>query len=386
MIDKNKMPIAVGVAFVWFTTQFGGGFASGAQLFQYFVNYGIWCLITPILAQLIGAVYQAYALSYAHTHKTYDYRSFTDSFFGKFSPIFSNLYEIVYVMLICLAPSVAFATGGATMHQLTGIPYIVWTFVIGIFIFVLAIYGTDLVRKVASTLSVLIIAGLLIVYVPNIIAQWDEIVETITILKAEAAPAAPAFWKMIIYAAFQLSSIGLLVQHAKPFTSKKDATVSMIYGFIVNAAVIGISTLGLLAIARNDGLATTNIPTLLLVQNGVGASWMTPIISGLIVLGAVSTAVNMIAGIVTRVVSGLEKKETEEVAEVKRKKRTMIIALAFVVLCFCIAQFGLIPLVQQGYAYLGYITIAVIMIPFIIHMIVSRINKSKQSACQLREQ
>ena len=30
MIDKNKMPVAVGVAFVWFTTQFGGGFASVA--------------------------------------------------------------------------------------------------------------------------------------------------------------------------------------------------------------------------------------------------------------------------------------------------------------------------------------------------------------------
>lgn len=31
LIDKSKMPVAVGVAFVWFTTQFGGGFASGAQ-------------------------------------------------------------------------------------------------------------------------------------------------------------------------------------------------------------------------------------------------------------------------------------------------------------------------------------------------------------------
>ena len=41
MIDKNKMPIAMGVAFVWFTTQFGGGFASGNQLRQFFVNFGI---------------------------------------------------------------------------------------------------------------------------------------------------------------------------------------------------------------------------------------------------------------------------------------------------------------------------------------------------------
>lgn len=37
-------------------------------------------------------------------------------------------------------------------------------------IFVVAVFGTDLVCKVASVLSVCIIAGLLIVYIPNIIA------------------------------------------------------------------------------------------------------------------------------------------------------------------------------------------------------------------------
>lgn len=35
------------------------------------------------------------------------------------------------------------------------------TLIIGIFIFVVAIFGTDLVRKVASVLSICIIAGLL---------------------------------------------------------------------------------------------------------------------------------------------------------------------------------------------------------------------------------
>lgn len=29
----------LGVAFVWFTTHFGGGFASGAQIYSYYVRY-----------------------------------------------------------------------------------------------------------------------------------------------------------------------------------------------------------------------------------------------------------------------------------------------------------------------------------------------------------
>lgn len=53
---KNGMPLAMGLAFVAFTTQFGGGFASGAQIYQYFINYGIWCLILPALAGTLRAV------------------------------------------------------------------------------------------------------------------------------------------------------------------------------------------------------------------------------------------------------------------------------------------------------------------------------------------
>lgn len=71
---------------------------------------------------------------------------------------------------MCVAPAVAFATGGATLSTLTGLPYLLCTLIIGIFIFVVAVFGTDLVRRVASVLFVCIIAGLLSVYIPNIIA------------------------------------------------------------------------------------------------------------------------------------------------------------------------------------------------------------------------
>ena len=52
----------LGVAFVWFTTHFGGGFASGAQIYSYYVRYGIWCLLMPVLAMGYNAVFFAYCL------------------------------------------------------------------------------------------------------------------------------------------------------------------------------------------------------------------------------------------------------------------------------------------------------------------------------------
>ena len=58
MINKDKMPVVIGVAFVWFTTQFGGGFASGNQLRAFFVNFGIWAFLTCILTMVCTEVCQ----------------------------------------------------------------------------------------------------------------------------------------------------------------------------------------------------------------------------------------------------------------------------------------------------------------------------------------
>ena len=70
LVDKSKMPLAMGLAFVAFTTQFGGGFASGAQIYQYFINYGIWCLILPLVTQGLYALFFWYGMRYTNTKHT----------------------------------------------------------------------------------------------------------------------------------------------------------------------------------------------------------------------------------------------------------------------------------------------------------------------------
>lgn len=68
LVDKSKMPLAMGIAFVAFTTQFGGGFASGAQIYQYFINYGIWCLLMLLITQGLYALFFWYGMRYAYKH------------------------------------------------------------------------------------------------------------------------------------------------------------------------------------------------------------------------------------------------------------------------------------------------------------------------------
>ena len=378
LVDKNKMPLVMGMAFVAFTTQFGGGFASGAQIYQYFINYGIWCLVLPLLTQGLYAFFFWYGMRYAYKHKTYDYRSFSDSFYGKTRHVMSNLYEVCYLIMIGTASAAAFATGGSTIQTLTGMPYWLCTVIVAAFIFLIALFGTGVVRKCASTLSVLIIIGLVVVLVPNIIAQWDSIVSSVgrmaggemTVLSKESGAFGPALWSAVLYFFFQLASVSVMYQHMESVTDVKQINRAAIGMFLCNFLAMELSIVGLLAISYVAELATASVPMLVLVEKGVGASVLTPIISLLIILGAISTAVNMISGIVTRCVNAVERR----IASPEKKKsghlaRNAVFTLIFTFLAFAIAQFGLMAVVSKGYSYLGYAALITLFIPFVIHMI-----------------
>ncbi|MDY3249601.1 MAG: hypothetical protein SOX32_04555 [Candidatus Choladocola sp.] len=381
LVDKNKMPLAMGIAFVAFTTQFGGGFASGAQIYQYFINYGIWCLILPALTQGLYALFFWYGMRYAYRHKTYDYRSFSDSIYGKTRIVMSNLYEICYLIMIGTASAAAFATGGSTLETLFGLPYWFCTLLIAAFIFFIALFGTKVVRKCAATLSVLIIVGLVLVLVPNIVAQWGEITASVgkmssgemSVLSKETGSFGPALWSAVLYFFFQLASVSVMYQHMEHVTDVKQINRAAVGIFVCNFFAMELSIVGLLAVAYVADLASASVPMLVLVQNGVGSGILTPIISLLIILGAISTAVNMISGIVTRCVNAIERRmDGQAKREQGHLARNAVFTLIFTFIAFAIAQFGLMAVVKKGYAYLGYAALITLFIPFVIHAVATK--------------
>ena len=362
---QSKMPLAMGLAFVAFTTQFGGGFASGAQIYQYFINYGIWCLILPAVTQGLYALFFWYGMRYAYKHKTYDYRSFSDSLYGKTKPVMSNLYEICYLIMIGTASAAAFATGGSTLQTLFGIPYWLCTLIIAAFIFVIALFGTNVV----------------LVLVPNIIAQWGDITASIhtmssgemTVLSSESGAFGPALYSAVLYFFFQLASVSVMYQHMEDVTDEKQINKAAIWMFVCNFCAMELSILGLLAIAYVGELASASVPMLVLVQNGVGSGILTPVISLLIILGAISTAVNMISGIVTRCVNAVERRMDSSAKKAQgHLGRNAVFTAIFTFLAFAIAQFGLMTVVKKGYAYLGYAAFITLFVPFVVHAVATK--------------
>lgn len=373
MEKKKLMPAFFAVAFVWFTTHFGGGFASGRQVVQYYVGYGWYASFLPIVSQALEAVVFYYAWKFAIERKKFDYRSWTLEFYKPVEKVMAPAFEFIFQLILVTATAVAFATGGATITKVFGTSYLINTLIIASAMLLLTIFGAGLVRKAASFIAIAIILGVIVIYVPNIVANWSKITGNIVALKAGTivndATFGQALWKTIVYAGFQASCLGAYLAHSNALKDLSDVKKAAGWGFVINASILMMSTLGIMAFYQ-DGILTEAVPALYVVMNGVGSTWMTPLISILIILGAVSTGVNLIYGTTSRIVNFVSRNDTEEVRKQKETKRSVVVSFGYVVATWMIAQFGLIPLIAKGYGTLGYIAVFVIIIPVIFKGIV----------------
>lgn len=367
--EKISLSVCFAISFIWFTTQFGGGFASGRQIIDYYVSYGWYAVFTPILAQLIMAILFYYVLKTSYQKKLKNYSEFTHDLYGKTSKVMSPLFEVLYNLTLCIATAVAFATGGSTLTQLLGIPYWISTLMIAVAMFALTIFGYKLVQKAATIVSILIVVGMFAVLLPNIIHFAPQFAQNFSDLKGASKPMGSALWKMMLYVAFQVPALGAYVVHAKSYNNLREVKASMTIGFFVNSVMIMLATFGMISIFTVPGAMTKPVPILVLVQNGVGAAFLTPIISLLILIGSLSTGVNFVYGIVGRIVDYIGRNDSQEVQIEKLSSRSAIISLVYIIITFCVAQFGLIPLVGKGYSYCGYAAIVIVVLPIIIKWI-----------------
>ena len=130
-MDKRAvMPSFFAVAFVWFTTHFGGGFASGQQVVQYYVSYGWYAAIMPILSQALEGLIFYYAWKFALDKRKWDYRSWSLEFYKPVQVVMAPVFEFMFQLILVTATAVAFATGGATLTTVFGTGYMMNTIII----------------------------------------------------------------------------------------------------------------------------------------------------------------------------------------------------------------------------------------------------------------
>ena len=376
--------MVMSVALVWFATHVGGGFASGASHYSYFINYGFWSLIlAPLSLATIAFVYW-WGWRHARIAGTYDYRTFNDSFYGKYAPVMSNLYEVLIVFVVVIGCGVAFATGSSLIAELTGMPYLAASGIIGALIFAVCIFGTNAVRRASAVLSALMIIALLLIYVPAIATHTAELSSILAGMRAQASPAGflTALGGAFMYAVYQASDVAIYVQHVRPLHEVRSVGKALFISFFINLAFFMLTLFGLMTVAGTPELAATSVPILAVIDGLPGAAGLKVAATALISVACISTAVTFISGMVKRLCVCFESRGAVEAAEDRNRPTRMgILFTALCTLfCFGVAQFGLLALVQKGYSLLAYMAIPVVTVPYVVNFIWTKVRKRREAA------
>jgi uncharacterized membrane protein YkvI len=350
------------VAFVWFTTHFGGGFASGRQLVDFYVRYGWYAIFTPFISVGIIALVLYNAWSFSVREKVYDYRSWSTAYFkplGVLEPFFSFFIEVMFLIILLLATAVAFATGGSLLTRLfPALSYNFVTLSIAILIFALTIWGAEVWRKAATIIGIVMIAGVLVVYSANLIVNLPKLTAVVGSMPSANGGFWEAVWLSVKYAGLQCSLIGAYTAVADSLKTQADVKKAALIGFVLNAGVMTLAATGILT--HYPQILTEATPiTYITEHGGMGGAFGAAVVSGIILLALVSTGVGLIYGGARRISSWWVKRT----GSTKTFMTDVISSAIYVILSWCIASFGLLALISQGYVWVGTFSTPLVVVP-----------------------
>lgn len=344
------------VVAVWFGAHAGGGFASGNQEMNFFVQYGWPALITPVISMVVLAIIYRIIVMMCNQHNANHYRAWADQLYAPHQKVISSVYEVCNLGAGMLATSASVAGAAAIINQQLGLNYMLSVTILTIAIVILSMFGAKLISQASSVLVILIMISVLVISVVGLAkGGWHIAVD----IQNHYAPkgVAPAIWKSITYASFQIFSLLGTYGVCCQLRSEKNCNRAAAMGFVINAAMLAL--LSILILAYRTSVATSTLPIL-----DICKSLNYPILTFLyevsLFCAFISTAVSVVFGTVMR----FEKFHLK--FKLSRNIWNAIVGLIVVAISMFAASFGLTAIVAVGYNYLGVIGIFLVAIPAII--------------------
>ncbi|APF26074.1 putative membrane protein [Clostridium sporogenes] len=369
--SKSKVGFltAFQVAAVWFGAHVGGGFATGNQTMNFFVKHGwhsVW--LPAVIVIIIGLTYRE-SLILAKNYGTYDYKSWSKKMYQPYDKVFSVIFEIGYLMIVLLGTGGSIA-GSASLMENYGVNYLVGVLITGGIFYILTIYGSELIRKASTIITVLILIFLTIIVIVGIVNNSGNLSHLVS-TKYSPSSFGTVLYSGLRYAGYQAFVVAIVLSASDTLKTDKAINKSMTLGIILNGVMITLSCIMLLA--WMPWAQKETIPILYICKR-FNSGFLLFSYSVVLFLAFVSTGIGCVFGAVARFEHVFKKPENI-------KKRRGLISLVCMVLSMAISLFGLTKIVVVGYGYVGIIGIFAVVIPCIVvgRIKNNRFKKEKES-------
>lgn len=358
--EKPLIPSFVGIAAVWFGTHVGPGVASGKQVVSYFADFGKLGIFTPIIAMVLLGTAIYFALEYSRINEIHDFKTFTNKFFHPYEKLFSTFFEICFLVTCLLAPGLCIATSAQFLNQLFGLNIWVGTIIVVLISVILVIYGAGLVKTASTGLTVGMLAILATIVSLGIKSGGGTIAANWANSSFTDFPVLEGIWIAISYAGFQSTGIiGNCISVSDGLSSRRDSAKSAILGVILNSLLL--SSIVLVNYAFQPESINNLLPNFYIVQQ-LGIPVLETVYVIFVIMASLSTIITFAFSLVVR----FGKKEFLVNKIKNERSRNLSIVLVMLILDVIVSTFGIAPIINIGYRYLGYFSIFVVMFPFIL--------------------
>ena len=337
--------------FVFQSVVIAGGYGTGRELVEYFLNFGPvggllgMLLITTVMWSLCLAV----TFEFARVFRAYDYRTFFMRLLGRYWFVF----EILYFILLFIVLAVIGSAAGTLLRENFGLPYLTGVLIMLAAVGFLTFKGSSLIESFLSSWSLL----LYLIYGAFLIVALIKFGSAIQTQFAEGI--IQPGWAVggFKYALYNLGIIPAVLFCLKHIKTRKEAVTAGLLG-----GVIGILP-GLLFYIAVVGfypeVLPESLPAIFVLQKSGLPILM--IVFQIVLFGTlIETGTGFIHAVNERIQSAL----SERGKSLARWQRP-VISLVLLLIALGISTFGLIQLIAKGYGTVSWGFLFIYIIPLL---------------------
>jgi uncharacterized membrane protein YkvI len=330
----------------------GGGYATGRELAEFFLPSGPRGGLAAIfVATLLFSLACIATFLFARATSTRDYRSFFRELLGPGWIAF----EAVYILFVVLILAVYGAAAGAIADALFGAPPIAGTLALMAGILLFVTFGNKSVEKLFEYVSYLLY-GVYVLFV--LLAFWSF---GDRILAGLAADVPARGWAIggATYFSYNIIGAVVILPVLRHLTSRRDAVIAgAVCGPLTMLPALLFFT-AMIAFYPEIGEATLPSDFLLARMN-------MPVFHVLFQLMIFSALLESGASAVHAINERIDRAWQHRRGARLGHRARLVIALVLLVLCMLLAgRFGLVALIANGYRLLGYLMLAVFVLPLL---------------------
>jgi uncharacterized membrane protein YkvI len=335
--------------FVFESAVIAGGYATGRELVQFFLPAGPWGgLLGMIVAMLFWSAVLMVSFELARIAKAYDYRSFFKLLLGRAW----FLFEIAYFLLIIIVFAVMGAAAGEIAHNLFGVPRLLGSMAMIAATGLMVFYSSAVIEKFLA----LSVGYLYLVYIVFFIWSFVAFGDRIEAAFASQPVGHGWFKAGVTYAGYNVATVPAVFFCIRHLTRRRDALVAgflggplgMLPGVAFYIAMVG----------YYDQIADVALPSAFLLGK-FGAPWFEWAFQLAVLLTLVDTGVPILHAINERVAKVYE----ERGRPMPRAMRPALAITVMVISVYAASAIGLVALIENGYGYLTYAFIALLIVP-----------------------